>query len=78
LKNIDIPEYYLGGNVEFLGDSWKNQDLALATSARAYFQDIIPKLENLFEKSWNPSRHSRVRVTIWDRWHTSSYWCRIS
>jgi hypothetical protein len=25
LKNIDIPEYYLGGNVELLGDSWKIQ-----------------------------------------------------
>jgi hypothetical protein len=24
LKNVDIPEYYLGGNVELLGDSWKN------------------------------------------------------
>jgi hypothetical protein len=27
LKNVDIPEYYLGGNVEFIGDSWKNQGL---------------------------------------------------
>ena len=36
LKNVGIPEYYLGGNVEFLGDSWKNQDLRLAISARTY------------------------------------------
>ena len=28
LKNVSIPEYYLGGNLEFLGDSWKNQGLA--------------------------------------------------
>jgi hypothetical protein len=27
LKNVGIPEYYLGGNVDFLGDSWKNQGL---------------------------------------------------
>jgi hypothetical protein len=27
LKNVGIPEYHLGGNVEFLGDSWKNQGL---------------------------------------------------
>jgi hypothetical protein len=27
LKNIGIPEYYLGGNVEFLKDSWKNQEI---------------------------------------------------
>jgi hypothetical protein len=25
LKNVGIPEYYLGGNEEFLGDAWKNQ-----------------------------------------------------
>jgi hypothetical protein len=23
VKNVGIPEYYLGGNVELLGDSWK-------------------------------------------------------
>jgi hypothetical protein len=27
LKNVGIPEYYLGENVEFLGDAWKNQGL---------------------------------------------------
>jgi hypothetical protein len=25
MKHIGIPEYYLGGNLEFPGDSWKNQ-----------------------------------------------------
>jgi hypothetical protein len=50
LKNVGIPEYYLGGNVEFLGDSWKNQGLGLAISARTYIQNIIPKFENLFGK----------------------------
>jgi hypothetical protein len=25
-----IPEYYLGGNVEFLGEAWENQGLGLA------------------------------------------------
>jgi hypothetical protein len=29
LKSVGIPEYYLGGNVEFLGEAWKNQSLAL-------------------------------------------------
>jgi hypothetical protein len=33
LKNVGIPEYYIGGNVEFLGDSRKNQGLGLAISA---------------------------------------------
>jgi hypothetical protein len=26
-KSIGIPEYYLDGNVEFLGEAWKNQGL---------------------------------------------------
>jgi hypothetical protein len=34
LKNVGIPEYYLGGNVEFFGDEWKKQGLGLAISAR--------------------------------------------
>jgi hypothetical protein len=38
LKSVDIPEYYLGGNVEFLGEAWKNQGLALALSSKTYIQ----------------------------------------
>jgi hypothetical protein len=34
LKSVRIPEYYLGGNVELLGDSCKNQELELALSAK--------------------------------------------
>jgi hypothetical protein len=30
LKSVGIPEYYLGGNVGFLGEAWKNQGLVLA------------------------------------------------
>jgi Reverse transcriptase (RNA-dependent DNA polymerase) len=48
LKNVGFPEYYLGGNVEFLRDSWKDQGLGLAIPARTYIQNIIPKFENLF------------------------------
>jgi hypothetical protein len=29
-KNVGIPGYYLGGNVELLGEAWKNQGLELA------------------------------------------------
>jgi hypothetical protein len=36
LKSVGIPEYYLGGNVEFLGEAWKNQGLGLAISAKTY------------------------------------------
>jgi hypothetical protein len=36
LKSVGIPEYYLGGNVESLGEAWKNQGLGLALSAKTY------------------------------------------
>jgi hypothetical protein len=54
LKNVGIPEYYLGGNVEFLCDAWKNEGLGLAISARTYIQNVIPKFENLFGKELKP------------------------
>ena len=54
LKNVGIPEYYLGGNVEFLGETWKNQGLGLAISAKTYIQNVIPKFEGLFSKELKP------------------------
>ena len=53
-KNVGIPEYYLGGNVEILGDAWKNQGLGLAISAKTYIQNVIPKFEGLFDKELKP------------------------
>ena len=50
LKKVDFTEFYLGGNVEFLGKSWKNQGLGLAICARTYIQNFIPKFESLFGK----------------------------
>jgi hypothetical protein len=47
LKNVGIPEYYLGGNVEFLEETWKNQRLRLAISSKTYIQNVIPKFEGL-------------------------------
>jgi hypothetical protein len=54
LRNIGISEYFLGGNVELLGDSWNNQGLGLAISARTYIQNVIPKFESLFGKELKP------------------------
>jgi hypothetical protein len=50
LKSVGIPEYYLGGNVEFLGEAWKNQGLGLALSANSNIQNVNPKFEGLFGK----------------------------
>jgi hypothetical protein len=54
LKSVGVPEYYLGGNVEFLGEAWKNQGLGLALSAKTYIQIVIPKFESLFGKEFKP------------------------
>jgi hypothetical protein len=52
LKSVGILEYYLGGNVEFLGQAWKNQGLGLALCAKTYIQNVIPKFEGLFGKEF--------------------------
>jgi hypothetical protein len=48
LKNVGNPKSHLGGNVEFLGDSWKNQGLGLSITTRTYTQNILHKFESLF------------------------------
>jgi hypothetical protein len=52
LKSVGIPEYYLGGNVEF--HAWKNQGLGLPLTKKTYIQNIIPKFEGLFGKEFKP------------------------
>jgi hypothetical protein len=52
LKSVGIPEYYLVGNVEFLGEAWKNQELGLALLAKTYIQNVTPKFEGLFGKEF--------------------------
>jgi hypothetical protein len=52
LKSVGIPEYYLGGSVEFLGKVWKNQGLGLALSTKTCIQNVIPKFEGLVGKEF--------------------------
>jgi hypothetical protein len=52
LKSVGIPEYDLGGNVELLGEAWRNQGLGLALPAMTYIQNVIPKFEGLFGKEF--------------------------
>jgi hypothetical protein len=58
LKSVGVPQYYLGGNVGFLGEPWKNQGLGLALSAKTYIQNVIPKFEGLFGKELRPIKTS--------------------
>jgi hypothetical protein len=52
LKSVGIPEYYLGGNMEFLGEAWKNQGLGLDISENIYIQNVIPKFEGISGKEF--------------------------
>jgi hypothetical protein len=54
IKIVDIPEYYIGGNEEFLGEAWKNQRLGLDLSANTYIQNVIPEFEGVFGKEFKP------------------------
>jgi hypothetical protein len=54
LKSVGIPEYYLGENVEFLGEAWNNQGLGLTLSAKTYIQNVIPEFKGLFGKEFKP------------------------
>jgi hypothetical protein len=60
LMSVDIPEYYLGGNVEFLGEAWKNPvlQLGLALSEKTNIQDVVPKFEGLFGKGFKPIKYN--------------------
>jgi hypothetical protein len=53
-KSVGIPEYYLCENAELLEETWKNQGLVLALSAKTYIQNVIPKFESLFGKESKP------------------------
>jgi hypothetical protein len=57
LKSVGIPEYYLGGNVELLGETWKNQGLGLALSKRPTFKTSLGNFKIFLGKSLSPSRH---------------------
>jgi hypothetical protein len=52
LKSVAIPQYYLCGNVEFIGEAWKNQGLGLFLSSKTYIQNVIPKFEGIFGKEF--------------------------
>jgi hypothetical protein len=64
IKSVVIPEYYLGGNVELLGEAWKNQGLGLALSAKTYIQNVIPKFEGLFDKEFKA-----IKTPMSERYH---------
>ena len=48
LKNVGPPDYYLGGNVEYLTEHWTKENIGLGFSGKTYIENMIPKFEELF------------------------------
>ena len=48
LKGVGEPEYYLGGNVNLLDDTWKTENVSLALSAWTYIKNMVKQFECLF------------------------------
>jgi hypothetical protein len=41
LKGVGEPEYYLGGNVDPLDNTWKGDNISLGLSARVYVKNMV-------------------------------------
>ena len=48
LKGIGEPEYYLGGNVDPLDNTWNTENVSLALSAWTYIKNVVERFERLF------------------------------
>ncbi len=48
LKGIGAPEYYLGGNIDYLDSAWTHDGVKHALSARTYIENVTAKMETLF------------------------------
>jgi hypothetical protein len=52
LKGVGEPEYYLGGNVDPLDNTWKDDHVSIALSARTYTKNVVERFEAMFGKEF--------------------------
>ena len=50
LKGVGAPDYYLGGDVQPLDDTWKEDNVSTALSAQTYIENVVKKYEALTGK----------------------------
>ena len=50
LKGVGEPQYYLGGDVNILGEAWQKQGIRYALGSETYLKNVIPKLENMIDR----------------------------
>ena len=48
LKGVGEPEYYLGGNVDPLNDTWQTENVSPALSAQTYVKNMVARFKHLF------------------------------
>jgi hypothetical protein len=48
LKGVGEPKYYLGGNVDSLDTTWKDDNVSLALSACTYVKNVVERFETVF------------------------------
>ena len=56
MKGVGIPEYYLGGDIEFLDEHWTKENIGIGFSSKTYISNLIPKFEALFERQFKSSK----------------------
>jgi hypothetical protein len=54
MKGVGKPQYYLGGDVDELGEEWAREGITTAFSARTYIQNCLPKLAKMIGKEQFP------------------------
>jgi hypothetical protein len=48
LKGVGEPEYYLGGKVDTLDETWKDDNVSTGLSACTYIKNAVNKFELMF------------------------------
>jgi len=56
LKGVGIPEYYLGGDLVELDNSWKSTGIKTALSAKTYIRNVVEKYEKLFNETFKSQK----------------------
>jgi hypothetical protein len=54
LKGVGPPEYYLGGNIDYLNEQFTKEGISLGFSGKTYIENIVPKFEKLFDTKFKP------------------------
>ena len=47
-KGIGALEYYLGGNIDYLNNTWNKEGMKIGLSARTYITNVTAKMEQMF------------------------------